>query len=64
MDRVILMTRSYGVPCMASLEKRMGCALGACAACVTKVVDGADWRYSRICLEGPVYDADRLVLEA
>jgi dihydroorotate dehydrogenase electron transfer subunit len=47
---------------MASLEKRMGCALGACAACVTKVVDGDDWRYSRICIEGPVYDAARLVL--
>lgn len=63
MDRVILMTRAAGVPCMASLEKRMGCALGACAACVTRVVDGDDWRYSRICIEGPVYDADRLVLE-
>lgn len=64
MDRVILIARRFGAPCMASLEKRMGCALGACFACVTKVRDGADWRYSRICIEGPVYDADRLVIEA
>jgi dihydroorotate dehydrogenase electron transfer subunit len=64
MDRVILMTREFGVPCQASLEKRMGCALGACGACVTRVKEGDDWRYSRICIEGPVYDADRLLIGA
>ena len=62
MERVIMIARKNGVPCMASLEKRMGCALGACFACVTKVVDGDGWRYSRICIEGPVYDAAQLVL--
>jgi hypothetical protein len=32
---------------------------------VTRVVseDGEGWRYSRICIEGPTYDAARLVLE-
>jgi hypothetical protein len=25
--------------------------------------DGADWRYSRICMEGPTYDEKCLVLE-
>lgn len=64
MEAVIRIARRRRVPCMASLEKRMGCALGACAACVTRVKEGDDWRYSRICIEGPVYDADRLVLGA
>ena len=43
----------------------MGCALGACGACITKVLtdDGRDWRYSRICMEGPTYDEKCLVLE-
>lgn len=63
MDRTIQMARAAAVPCQASLEKRMGCALGACGACVTKVHDGGDWRYSRICIEGPCYDAARLVVE-
>jgi dihydroorotate dehydrogenase electron transfer subunit len=65
MSAVMKIARRAGLPCEASLERHMGCALGACGACVTKVVDdGPDgWRYSRICLEGPTYDACRLVLE-
>jgi dihydroorotate dehydrogenase electron transfer subunit len=63
MDAVVRIARREGLPCEVSMEKRMGCALGACGACVTKVVDGADWRYSRICIEGPTYDACRLVIE-
>jgi dihydroorotate dehydrogenase electron transfer subunit len=41
----------------------MGCGLGACGACVTRVRDNGDWRYSRICVDGPAYDAAELVLE-
>jgi dihydroorotate dehydrogenase electron transfer subunit len=65
MDAVVRIARREGLPCEVSMERHMGCALGACGACVTKVKtdDGADWRYSRICIEGPAYDAARLVLE-
>jgi dihydroorotate dehydrogenase electron transfer subunit len=63
MDAVVRIARREGLPCEVSMERRMGCALGACGACVVKVSDGADWRYSRICVEGPTYDAARLVLE-
>jgi dihydroorotate dehydrogenase electron transfer subunit len=63
MDGVVRIARKHGLPCEVSMERRMGCALGACGACVTKVRDGGGWRYSRICWEGPAYDADRLVLE-
>jgi dihydroorotate dehydrogenase electron transfer subunit len=65
MDAVVRIARREGLPCEVSMEKRMGCGLGACGACVTPVHtdDGADWRYSRICIEGPTYDACRLVLE-
>lgn len=51
------------LPCEVSMERHMGCALGACGACVAKVVDGDDWRYSRICIEGPTYDAARVLFE-
>jgi len=64
MKRVIETAQRESLPCEASLERRMGCALGACGACVTKVRDGDDWRYSRICMEGPTYDAHELVLDA
>lgn len=63
MDAVVRIARRESLPCEVSMERRMGCALGACGACVVKVTDGDDWRYSRICIEGPTYDAARLVLE-
>lgn len=65
MSAVMKIALKAGLPCEASMERHMGCALGACGACVTKVVDDSPegWRYSRICVEGPTYDACRLVLE-
>ena len=62
-DAVVRIARRGNLPCEVSMERHMGCALGACGACVAKVVDGDDWRYSRICYEGPAYDAARLFLE-
>jgi dihydroorotate dehydrogenase electron transfer subunit len=65
MEAVVRIARRDALPCEVSMEKHMGCALGACGACVTKVLtdDGRDWRYSRICMEGPTYDEKCLVLE-
>jgi dihydroorotate dehydrogenase electron transfer subunit len=62
---VVRIARKEKIPCEVSMERHMGCALGACGACVTKVLtdDGSDWRYSRICYEGPTYDSGRLLLE-
>lgn len=54
------LARREGIPCQLSLETRMGCALGACRACVTPVVADGGWRYSRVCCEGPNYDARSL----
>jgi dihydroorotate dehydrogenase electron transfer subunit len=55
--------RREGLWCEMSLETRMGCALGACRACVTPVRDDGGWRYSRVCCEGPNYNVEELVLE-
>jgi dihydroorotate dehydrogenase electron transfer subunit len=63
MEAVVRIARARRLPCEVSMEKHMGCALGACGACVTKVKDGEGWRHSRICMEGPTYDEKVLVLE-
>ena len=65
LERVARLAERRHVPCEVNLEKRMGCALGACGACVQKVWadDGKDWRYSRICHEGPTYDARKLIMK-
>jgi dihydroorotate dehydrogenase electron transfer subunit len=62
LEAVIEHVQKSGHDAEVSMERRMGCALGACGACVTPVRDGDDWRYSRICIEGPTYDARELVL--
>jgi dihydroorotate dehydrogenase electron transfer subunit len=61
---VAALARQYAAPCQISLENRMGCALGACRACVWPVRDSAGdgWHYETVCREGPVFDLQRLVL--
>ncbi|MDR2615369.1 MAG: dihydroorotate dehydrogenase electron transfer subunit [Oscillospiraceae bacterium] len=50
-----------GVYCETSLEERMGCGVGACLVCVCKTnKDGAD-KMSRVCRDGPVFDAREVV---
>ena len=46
-----------GVPCQISLEKRMACGVGACLSCVVDTVDGK----KRSCVDGPVFDAEKVV---
>jgi dihydroorotate dehydrogenase electron transfer subunit len=49
-----------GIAHYASLENRMGCALGACRACVVPTkLDGAS-PYRTVCHDGPVFDASVL----
>ncbi len=40
-----------------SLDRRMACGWGVCLGCVVKTVGG----YERVCKEGPVFPAERLV---
>jgi dihydroorotate dehydrogenase electron transfer subunit len=55
----------HGRACDVSLEQVMGCGLGGCYSCVvlTRRV-GAPPHFVRSCLEGPVFDAERIVWEA
>jgi dihydroorotate dehydrogenase electron transfer subunit len=53
-----------GLPHYASLENRMGCALGACRACVVPTTLDGDSPYRTVCHDGPVFDAGVLVWDA
>ena len=51
-------------PCQASLESPMACGIGICFSCVAKVRDAdGNWDYRRTCVEGPVFDAERIVFD-
>lgn len=49
-----------GVPCQASLERLMGCGIGACLSCVVTTRNGL----KRACVDGPVFDAADVVWDA
>jgi dihydroorotate dehydrogenase electron transfer subunit len=55
-------TVTLGIPAQASMEQRMCCGFGACATCVCGIhtPDGLDYR--KVCVEGPVFDLEEVVL--
>jgi dihydroorotate dehydrogenase electron transfer subunit len=65
MRAVATIAEFHGQPCDVSLEQVMGCGLGGCYSCVvlTRQV-GAPPHFVRSCLDGPVFDAERIVWEA
>ncbi len=56
MAAVNQLANRYGLLGQASLEERMACGYGGCAACVAPIrtVDGG-WAYQKICTDGPVF---------
>jgi dihydroorotate dehydrogenase electron transfer subunit len=56
----------YGRPCDVSLEQVMGCGLGGCYSCVVlaRGRDGGEPHHTRTCVDGPVFDAERIVWDA
>ena len=44
----------FGVPCLVSMEERMGCGVGACLVCACDMADGSR---KHVCKNGPVFDA-------
>jgi dihydroorotate dehydrogenase electron transfer subunit len=44
-----------------SLDKHMGCGVGACLACVQKVRKNGEEGWGRVCKDGPVFEAREIV---
>lgn len=48
-----------GISCQVSIEAMMACGMGACLGCAVQVTDDQT-RYRHVCVDGPVFDAQRL----
>lgn len=50
------------VPAWISMDRHMGCGVGACLACVQRIREenGAE-RWGRVCKEGPIFDSRSIV---
>lgn len=51
--------QNAGIPGWVSLESRMGCGIGACMGCVVLDTEGNSLR---VCKNGPVFEAGKVVL--
>jgi dihydroorotate dehydrogenase electron transfer subunit len=57
LEAVRALCAARGVPAQLALEAGMACGFGACFGCVVPTRDGG---YLRVCVDGPVVDANRL----
>lgn len=65
MRAVADLAASHGRACDVSLEQVMGCGLGGCYSCVVLARDGGGHpHFFRSCIDGPVFDARRIVWSA
>ena len=51
---VAKVAEEFGVPCLVSMEERMGCGVGACLVCACDMADGSR---KHVCKDGPVFDS-------
>lgn len=64
MHAVSRLAIAANIPAWLSLETPMACGFGACFSCVTRIkMDDGSWDYRRVCVEGPVFPADKVVFE-
>lgn len=51
-----------------SMDRHMGCGIGACLVCVQKIKEPKasddQWRWARVCCDGPVFESRQVVWEA
>jgi dihydroorotate dehydrogenase electron transfer subunit len=59
MKKLAAIAKARGIACYVSLEEVMACGVGACLGCVCKTGAG----YTRICKEGPVFNAEDVIWE-
>lgn len=55
MEAIYKITSEFDIPLKVFMEKRMACGIGVCLSCVCKTKDN---NYSRICVDGPLFDAE------
>jgi NAD(P)H-flavin reductase len=57
LEAVAALCAEHDVPCQLAMEAAMACGFGACYGCAVRI-DGA-WK--RLCIEGPVVEAGRVL---
>ncbi|MGD0693775.1 MAG: dihydroorotate dehydrogenase electron transfer subunit [Terriglobia bacterium] len=64
LDATVKLAKKFGHPCLLSTENRMGCGLGVCLGCCIRVKGEGHNAYQRVCTEGPVFWAEKVIFES
>jgi dihydroorotate dehydrogenase electron transfer subunit len=59
--QVMTIAAHHDLPCQVSIETMMACGMGACLGCAVKDKKKQD-AYRHACVDGPVFDADEILL--
>ncbi|MES9926085.1 MAG: dihydroorotate dehydrogenase electron transfer subunit [Candidatus Thiodiazotropha endolucinida] len=57
LEAVAQLAANHNIPCQVSLEEFMACGVGGCAGCVVVVQTPQGPAMKRVCVDGPVFDA-------
>lgn len=60
---VSIWAKNHSIPIQVSMEERMACGIGACLGCGVKILKHgeSDWKYMRVCKDGPVFSGEEVV---
>ena len=60
---VSIWAKKHNMPIQVSMEERMACGIGACLGCGVKVQKHGepDWKYMRVCKDGPVFSGEEVI---
>jgi dihydroorotate dehydrogenase electron transfer subunit len=57
LEATAALAREFSLPCQVALEEFMACAVGGCAGCTVRVQTANGAAMQRVCVDGPVFDA-------
>ena len=57
LEATAALASEYDLPCQVSLEEFMACAVGGCAGCTVEINTSDGPAMKRVCVDGPVFDA-------
>ena len=65
MQKVAEACEAASVDCQVSMETPMACGIGICFSCVAQVRQEGpeEWDYKRTCVEGPIFDSNKICWE-
>ena len=63
LQAVAALAREFSLPCQVSVEEYMACAVGGCAGCTVPVYRNGEQSMQRVCVDGPVFQAEEIFPE-